>query len=124
MTSAQEEAISLVHIYEGRERCDVLTEGLEALVQTDTGLIYRINRDGDVKRDSERSWDLAELTERVEAPETFTADDLNDPFDVPSLEIPGAVSDFHSDRAYELAEERRRIADDVDFYQRNERRAA
>jgi hypothetical protein len=120
VTSAQEEAISLVHIYEGRERCKVRTEGHEALVETDTGLLYRINRDGDVKKDSDRSWDLAELTERIEAPETFAPDDLNDPFDVPSLEIPGAVSDFHSDRAYELAEERQRVRDDIDFYRREE----
>ena len=118
MTSAQEEAISLVHIYEGRERCKVRTEGHDALVQTDTGLLYRINRDGDVRKDSERSWDLTELTERIESPELFTADE--DPFDVPSIEIPGAVSDFHSDRAYELAEERRRIADDVEHYRRRE----
>ena len=116
-STEQNRAIEWLSLYEGGSTLALHDVDGAVWVDSDTGTTWVVYQEGRVVRQPD-GWatDATELEHRVMCPSDFTTDEDYEPFDVPVAEIPGDVTDFHSDRLAEMREERQKVDDDIRYF--------
>lgn len=117
LSKEQVVAREYISLYEGGSTLTCHLKDGALWIESDTGTIWIVYREGRVVREPD-GWvcDADELENRIMHPSDYTTDEDYEPFDVPVCEIPGDVSDFHSDRMGEMWDERQKLRDDQDHF--------
>ena len=129
LTKDQKRAAELISLIEGTNLTCEESDYYITLV-SETGQRYVVARDGKWRCNNGRRGDTTALEMELDDPLWSRPNPLDDPYDRPAddelyedifrREEAKPLTDYHSDRLYELWEDGRRIESDAEYYRRRE----